>query len=377
MGYRLLLWFLVLLKNRHTQKKQERQVDLPAITFIVAAYNEKDCIENKIQNTLTLQYPPDKLELVFITDGSDDGTELIVNKYVQIKCMHQPERKGKSAALNRAMETVTTPVVVFSDANTILNKDALMKLAVKYADEKIGGVSGEKKVEVINKDNQQGMGEGLYWKYESSLKKVESQFYSIVGSAGELFSIRTALFRPIPSPVLLDDFYTALSINQQGYKIVYEPGAVATESPSASLAEEQKRKVRIAAGAFQVSFVFAGLLNFIKHPAFAFQFFSHKILRWYLAPVCIVMLFVSNYFLSTTSEIYRWSWYTQWTFYISAFTGFLLQKVKLVTPVLFFPYYFLFMNYCTVLGWFRYLSGRQHLLWEKSKRDMTTNKSVN
>lgn len=343
--------------------------ELPALTLIVAAYNEKEFIEAKIQNTLSLDYPADKLAIIFITDGSDDGTDWIVKKYPQIKCMHLAERRGKSAALNRAMETVTTPVAVFSDANTILNKEALLKLAAKYADENIGGVSGEKKVMLINRENKQGMGEGLYWQYESFIKKLESQFYSIVGSAGELFSIRTELFKPIPSHILLDDFYTALSINQQGYKIAYEPEAVATESPSASLEEEQKRKVRIAAGAFQVSFVFTGLLNFFKHPVFAFQYLSHKILRWYFAPLCIILLLISNYFLSTYNETYYWLWNAQLTFYLVAFAGWLLQKIKLVIPVVYFPYYFLFMNYCTVLGWFRYLSGRQNVLWEKSKRE--------
>lgn len=376
-GYTLLLWLLVLIKKFFIRNNDTGRIDLPAITFIVAAYNEKEIIKAKVENTLSLDYPEDKLELIFITDGSDDGTDLVVKNYSRVTCMHLPQRKGKSAAINRAMETVTTPVVVFSDANTFLNKDALVKIAHQYTHEKIGGVSGEKKVELLSKKNQQGIGEGLYWKYESFLKTLESQFYSVVGSAGELFSVRTNLFKPIPTHILLDDFYTALSINKQGYKIVYEQGALATESPSASLADELKRKVRIAAGAFQVCSLFAGLLNFFKHPLFAFQFFSHKILRWYLAPVCIILLFLSNYFLTTNGNIYQWIWYTQWVFYIAAIIGWLLQKVKLVIQVLFVPYYFLFMNYCTVLGWFRYLSGKQNVLWEKSKREMQTSKPMN
>ncbi|RTL59454.1 MAG: glycosyltransferase family 2 protein [Sphingobacteriales bacterium] len=376
-GYTLLLWLLVLIKNFFISNNDTGRIDLPAITFIVAAYNEKEIIKAKVQNTLSLDYPEDKLELIFITDGSDDGTDLVVKNYSRVNCMHLPQRKGKSAAINRAMETVTTPVVVFSDANTFLNKDALVKIAHQYTHEKIGGVSGEKKVELLSKKNKQGIGEGLYWKYESFLKTLESQFYSVVGSAGELFSVRTNLFKPIPTHILLDDFYTALSINKQGYKIVYEQGALATESPSASLADELKRKVRIAAGAFQVCSLFAGLLNFFKHPLFAFQFFSHKILRWYLAPLCIILLLVSNYFLTANDNIYQWIWYTQWVFYIAAIIGWLLQKIKLVIQVLFVPYYFLFMNYCTVLGWFRYLSGKQNVLWEKSKREMQTSKPMN
>jgi cellulose synthase/poly-beta-1,6-N-acetylglucosamine synthase-like glycosyltransferase len=373
-GYTILLWLLAQLKKSGSSKKTNDQFELPVISFVVAAYNEIKFIENKIQNTLLLNYPKDKLQMIFITDGSEDGTDEIVRKYPQIINLHQQERKGKSAALNRVMETITAPVVVFSDANTNLNQDALINLVKKYADTTIGGVSGEKKVELSTKGNQQGMGEGLYWKYESFLKKQESQFYSIVGSAGELFSIRTGLFKPIPSQILLDDFYTALNINQQSYKIAYEPDAIATETPSASLADEEKRKVRIAAGAFQVSFKFTGLLNFFKYPVFAFQFFSHKILRWYFAPVCIILLLLSNFYISGEKDYYRWFWYAQLAFYGIALLGWLLQKAKQVIPVFYFPFYFLFMNYCTLLGLFRYLSGRQNVLWEKSQREIASNK---
>ncbi|MBI1781754.1 MAG: glycosyltransferase family 2 protein [Sphingobacteriales bacterium] len=376
-GYAVLIWLLVQLKGLFVSKKLNEPFELPEMSFVVAAYNESAFIETKIQNTLSVKYPEDKLKLIFITDGSDDGTREIVQKYPQIINYHQQGRKGKAAALNRVMETITTPIVVFSDANTNLNKNALISLAIKYADAGIGGVSGEKKVVLSTSENQQGIGEGLYWKYESFLKKQESQFYSIVGSAGELFSIRTALFKPIPSHIILDDFYTALTINQQGYKIAYEPGAFAIETPSASLADEQVRKVRIAAGAFQVSFKFTGLLNFFKHPAFSFQYFSHKILRWYFAPVSIILLLVSNYYNHAEADFYRWFWYAQLAFYCIALMGWILQKAKRVIPLFYFPFYFLFMNYCTVVGLYRYLSGKQNVLWKKSKRETTEDKPIN
>ena len=246
-GYTLLLWILVQVKKIFLPQQTNNSTELPALSFIVAAYNEKDFIEQKILNTISLNYPIDKIQFIFITDGSDDGTEAIVKQYLPIKLLHERERKGKSAALNRAMQMVNTPVTVFSDANTLLSAEALINLVKHYADEKVGGVSGEKKI-IVNKNNT-AMGEGLYWKYESHLKELESGFHTLVGSAGELFSVRTKLFQRIPEDIILDDFYTALKINEQGYTIMYERQAIASETASATLHDELKRKVRIAAGA--------------------------------------------------------------------------------------------------------------------------------
>ena len=367
-GYTIVLWIVVQVKKLVSSNNNSNTSFLPAITFIVAAYNEKDIIGQKIKNTLSLNYPKDKIQFLYITDGSNDGTDEIVKQYPGIAILHQAERKGKSAALNRAMTMVTTPYVVFSDANTLLNSDAVTNLVQHYVNDKTGGVSGEKKIETGINTNKTGIGEGLYWKYESFLKQLESKFYSLVGSAGELFSIRTSLFKPIPENIILDDFFTALNINQQGYRIAYEPNATAVESPSASLKEESKRKTRIASGAYQVVFKFINLLNPFNHPSFSFQFISHKILRWFLAPVCIAVLFIANFFLRNGNEIYEWLWYAQLAFYLLAFVGWLMLSFKQIIPIFYFPFYFLFMNYCNILGWLRYISGKTNVLWDKAER---------
>lgn len=368
-GYPLILWVLIQIKKVFGIKKQVVQSKQePEITFIVAAYNEKDCIENKILNSLALNYPKEKLSYIFVTDGSDDGTNAIVAKYPQITLLHQAERKGKSAALNRAMQITKSPITVFSDANTFLNKNALTYLVKHYTDPVIGGVSGEKKIKTGTILNNTGIGENAYWKYESLLKQLETSFHSLAGSAGELFSIRTALYKPFPEQIILDDFYTALKINEQGFKIVYEPMAVAIESPSSSLKEEKKRKVRIAAGAFQLLFTFTNLLNIFKYPAFAFQFISHKLLRWTLAPVCIVTLFGTNFFLKNERIVYDYFFYVQVFFYLFSFIGWILYKLKKITTIFYYPFYFLFMNYCNVAGLYNYVTGKQKVLWEKSKR---------
>jgi poly-beta-1,6-N-acetyl-D-glucosamine synthase len=369
-GYTVVLWLAVQVKKiiLPSIQKNNASFSLPDVTLIIAAYNEKDFIEQKIINTLSLDYPKEKIKYLFITDGSNDGTDDVIKKYPDLILLHLDERKGKSAALNRAMQTVISSIVVFSDANTLLNKEAIHQIVKHYQNPKVGGVSGEKKIETSTAENKTGLGEGMYWQYESHLKNLESGFYSLVGSAGELFSLRTSLFKTIPENIILDDFYTALKINEQGYKIAYEPGAVATEAPSASLKEEQKRKVRIASGAFQLASQFTGLLNVFKYPAFAFQFASHKILRWFLAPVCIVALFVTGFLFRNETVQYQYLFYAQLCFYTMALLGWQLNKIKIILPLFYFPFYFLFMNYCNLLGWLRYLSGKENVLWEKAER---------
>lgn len=365
-GYLLLLWLITTFKSRPASTNIN-EYTLPEVTFVVTAYNEVNFIEQKISNTLQLQYPSSRLHFLFVTDGSDDGTHEIVKEYPAITLLHQPQRQGKPAAINRAMQLVTTPYVVFSDANTLLNPDAIILLMKHYHDIKVGAVSGEKKIQVSGM-NKAGIGEGIYWKYESVLKQLESKFYTLIGSAGELFSMRSSLFKPLLTAIVLDDFFMAVSVNEQGYRVVYEPGAVATETPSVSLSEERKRKVRIAAGAIQLMFTVKGLFNFFKHPLFSFQFISHKYLRWIKAPVCLVIIFIAGFFLRNEYCVYEVLFYLQCIFYVMAFIGWIAYRFQQFIPLFYFPFYFLFMNYCNVLGWIRYFTVKQTVLWEKADR---------
>jgi biofilm PGA synthesis N-glycosyltransferase PgaC len=212
LGYGLLLYLLVLLKRLLRRENQGNfNTDLPAISLLIPAYNEASCIEQKIRNCLELVYPPDRLHIIIITDGSTDDTPAIVSRYPEIQLLHQQPRAGKASAINRAMQSVTTPVVVFSDANTCLNRFALQQIAAHYGDEKVGAVAGEKRVVDSMQDAEPT--EGMYWRYESKLKSLESSFYSVMGAAGELFSIRTDLFEPIPADTLLDDLEISLRIS--------------------------------------------------------------------------------------------------------------------------------------------------------------------
>lgn len=342
---------------------------LPGVSFIVAAYNEEDCIAAKIANCLELDYPRDKIEFLFISDGSTDGTETIVLAHPAIRSLHKPERQGKSAALNRAVGEARMEILVCSDANTVLNPDAIRKIVRHYQDPTIGGVAGEKKVLASTGKDEVGQAEGLYWKYESFLKKVDAACYSVVGAAGELFSYRRALYEPISAGVVLDDFISSMKVTQRGYRIAYEPGACAMELPSFSITDEQKRKVRIAAGGFQSIGMLKGLLAFWRHPRLSFLYVSHRVLRWAVSPFCLIGAFLANgmLVLKGAGLLYILLLIGQCCFYGLAALAALQPSLRRIKPVK-LAYYFAFMNYCAILGFFRFLKGNQSAAWEKSRR---------
>jgi biofilm PGA synthesis N-glycosyltransferase PgaC len=363
---------LVYLFNRFKRRKKLAPPEgfSPSISFIVAAFNEEECIDKKIINSLQQVYPSDKIEFIFITDGSTDTTPDVVKAYPLIKLLHSEERLGKSAALNRAVLHAKNEILIFSDANTVLNKEACLNISKHYFDNKVGGVAGEKKVVAIENDNQNpANSEGLYWKYESSLKKLDSDFHSVVGAAGELFSIRRSLFESVSPDVILDDFVISMKIAQQGYQIVYEPDAFAMELPSMSIDDEKKRKVRIAAGGFQAMTMLPEALLPWKNFKLSFLYISHRALRWTLTPICLVLAFISNLILvySSASPVYTTALLLQATFYLSGFAYKLLPTVRKVS-ILKLPYYFIFMNISVFQGFAKFLGKKQSAAWEKAKR---------
>ncbi len=370
-GYGVLLWVLLSLKKWISSGNEviSEQYEYPALTILIAAYNEVDYIEEKIENTLALDYPTEKLQFLFVTDGSDDGTARVVEKFSQIVHFHLPERQGKIAAVNRVMPYVQTPIVVYSDANTLLPKDALFKIVQHYKDKKVGGVSGEKRIRNKENDNASGAGEGIYWKYESLLKKMDSDLYSVVGAAGELFSIRTGLYEEVPKDTIIEDFYLTLGIAAKGYRIVYEPDAYALESPSANVKEELKRKVRIAAGGIQAIVRLSTLLNIFKHGILSFQYISHRVLRWTITPFALLFLFIANAILAYNGILfYQFVFVLQVLFYGLVAIGFILKNRDIKLKFIFVPYYFFIMNYAVFAGIIRYLKKEQTVTWERAKR---------
>lgn len=368
-GYGIIIYIFSKLRKRTNVLNSTPDEQLPLVTLLVAAYNEADIIRDKIKNTLELDYPENKLEIFFVTDGSTDQTPEIVKEYPAIQLFHSFERKGKIHAVNRVMKSVKTPIVIFCDANTDLNREAIKYIVRHYQDPTIGGVAGEKRILSKDKDNASGSGEGLYWKYESFLKKKDAEVYSIVGAAGELFSVRTELFEEPAENMIIEDFYLSMRITAKGYRFAYEPDAFAMETASASVKEEWKRKVRISAGGFQAMAKLTYLLNPFRYGMLSFQYISHRVLRWTLAPLFLPIIFFTNVWLALSGiPFYQLTMILQVLFYGLAFAGYLLRDKKIGIKGFFVPYYFAVMNLSVYFGLNRYLRGKQSVVWEKAKR---------
>ncbi|NVM63194.1 cellulose synthase/poly-beta-1,6-N-acetylglucosamine synthase-like glycosyltransferase [Mucilaginibacter sp. SG538B] len=372
-GYGIFLYLIIRIKRAFKGRKtlpSENLDELPTCTLVIAAYNEEYFIEQKISNSLLLNYPEGKLKLLFVTDGSSDKTPDIVARYPQIQLLHQPQRAGKIAAVHRAMNYVNTDAVVFTDANTFLNKDALIKICRHYSDATVGAVAGEKRVHIDENADASAAGEGFYWKYESALKKWDSELYSVVGAAGELFSVRRSLYQPVEADTVLDDFMISMLIAAKGYRIVYEPEAYATETASENVSEELKRKVRIAAGGIQSILRLKKLFNPFPYPILSFQYISHRVLRWTITPFLLILSFILNIVLAFKpgETAMQGLLLTQVLFYLLALLGLIMEKRQLRIKILFIPYYFCVMNYAVLAGIIRYFSTKQSAVWEKVQR---------
>ncbi len=368
-GYGILLQILNSFKGQ--KEVSDKSQFLPEITFLVPAYNEIDFVDQKVKNSMELDYPKSRIRFVWITDGSNDGTENKLKDYPEIQVYHSLERRGKTAALNRAMQLIETDIVICSDANTLLNKEALTEMVKLFEDPKIGAVAGEKKIIKEESDDATSSGENFYWKYESWLKKQDAKFYSGVAVVGELFGVRKSVYSDMPEDTLLDDFVLSLKTIEKGYKIGYTKKAYATEKASASVKDEQKRKIRIAAGAFQTMFRYPTFLNPFKYPVYAFQFFSHKVLRWAIIPIVLPIIFLLNVWLTMEqNSFYIWIiiLILQVLFYGLAFFGWMYQNKKTKANLLFIPFYIFMMNWSQILGMNRYFKGTQSQNWEKAAR---------
>lgn len=370
-GYGFVLYLLVRIKRLFIKPFLfSNDVVLPTVTVLVAAYNEEDIIEEKVRNTLALNYPKDKLQVIFTTDGSSDSTPEKIRNFTEVTLLHLDIREGKMAAIKRTIPFIKGEVTVFTDANTFLNKDALVELVKHYQNPKVGAVAGEKRILVEETADASSAGEGFYWKYESLLKKWDYALSSGVGAAGELFSIRTALYQPVESDTIIDDHMIAMRIAENGYVIAYEPDAYALETASADVKEELKRKIRIAAGGIQSIFRLKKAANPFRNPIFTFQYISHRVLRWTITPFLLILVFILNAILAFQTDIffYQVLFALQVFFYLLSLAGLYFENRNVRIKALFIPYYFCVMNYAVVAGIVRYFKKSQSAAWEKSKR---------
>lgn len=371
-GYGIFLYVIIKIKRVFKKPFQfSLTPSLPTVSLLIAAFNEEDIIEEKIKNCLELAYPKDKLQVIFITDGSSDNTAAIISKYKEVKLLHENIRSGKMAAIKRAIPFVNSEIIIFTDANTFLNTTAINELVKHYQNPKVGAVAGEKRILVAQQADASAAGEGFYWKYESTLKKWDYELYSNVGAAGELFSIKTNLYQPIEDDTIVDDHMIAMRIAEKGYIIAYEPKAYAIETASANTKEELKRKIRIAAGGIQSIFRLKKSANPFHNPVLTFQYISHRVLRWTITPWLMVFVFLLNIVICLNAPnlvLYQIMLALQTVFYLAAIFGSILESRSIKIKILFIPFYFCMMNYATIIGAFRYFKGKQSAAWEKSKR---------
>lgn len=372
LGYTLLL--LVLSGVRKVCCKTVDSVPpepAPEVTLLIPAFNEADFVTAKVRNSIQLDYPREKLKILWVTDGSTDNTLDLLRLYPGITIMHEPERKGKIHAMNRGMKTVGTPLVVFTDANTLLNPEALGEITRLFSDERTGCVTGEKRICSADMQKAVDAGEGLYWAYESWIKRLESETGSVMGAVGELFAVRTELYQPAKEDTLLDDFTLSMEILKKGYRIRYAPKAWGTETASMSIREEMKRKTRIAAGGMQALTRMTSLLNPFRFGRITLMYFSHKVLRWTLVPFGFPLIFLLNLLLVMKPGIdktYIVLFILQCLYYLLVLAGGALHNVRLRLRVFFVPYYLFIMNYAILLGFFQFITGHYTVNWQKVRR---------
>lgn len=336
----------------------------PSVSLIIPAYNEAAVIAEKLENTFALDYPRELLEIIVVTDGSDDRTPDIVRAYAVrgVRLLHQPERRGKIAAMNRAVPYASGEVLVFSDANAMIEPQAIRALVANFADPQVACAGGVKRIRT--RASVQARGESAYWRYEAYLKKLDSQVNTAIGAIGELFAIRRALYRPLAEDLIIEDFVMTMELVARGWRVVYEPAAVTWEDASPSLRGEWRRRSRIAAGGFQALGRLKEIVNPL-HSFAAFQFFSHKVLRW-LAPFFMLGALCANLGLLHL-PFYRVLFALQVIFYALALLGGVLQIFNIHLWLVQVPFYFCFANATSLGGFYKFVTNTQPATWTKAR----------
>jgi cellulose synthase/poly-beta-1,6-N-acetylglucosamine synthase-like glycosyltransferase len=375
-GYPVLIFLIA----KIIHKPEAYQIYQPSVTLLIAAYNEETVIEDKIKNSLTINYPKDLLQILVVTDGSADKTPEIAKRYTPygIEILHEPERRGKMAAINRALPNARGEIVIFSDANNYYQSNTIPQLTQPFKNPEVGAVTGAK---VIGQgDGSLGASEGLYWKYESFIKKQESRAGSCTSAAGEVLAIRKNLYSPPPDNVINDDFYIAMQIVRNGYRLVYVPDAKSVERVSPSAQDEIVRRTRINAGRFQAITMARQILPF-DQPLLVWQILSHKFLRP-IVPFFMMGAALFNFLAVLLPPPAKGLWILsrpysiillgfQVLFYALAWLGRKAgdrgEQNKLLR-LFYIPTFLTNSNYAALLGFFRFLRGNQSHMWERIQR---------
>jgi cellulose synthase/poly-beta-1,6-N-acetylglucosamine synthase-like glycosyltransferase len=374
-GYPLLLTLVA----RFRPKPRPYPAHTPKLTLLIAAYNEQDVIAKKLENSLALDYPREQLQILVAADGSDDRTPQIVREYADrgVELSYSPERRGKMAAINRAMDAARGEIVVFSDANNMYTPNVLRDLAAPFADPKVGVATGAKLI--ASGDGALGESEGLYWKYESFIKKQETRLGCCIGVAGEVLAIRRELFTPPPESIINDDFHMTMQIVRQGYNAIYAPSAYSHERISPTAQDEITRRTRIFAGWYQSIFLSRELLT-LSRPVVVWQVWSHKFLRPFVALAgagallanVLAVVFpprATDHPIRRLATPVNWIMLTlQLIFYSMAWVGSRAEHTGALGKILYIPTFLVNSNLAGILGLYRFLTKRQTSLWQRVQR---------
>ena len=358
-GYPALVWLV----SRLFPKRVERGFFEPFVTVLITAYNEEKDIRRKLENTLQIDYPPEKLEILVASDGSTDRTDEIVREFSErgVKLFRQEGRVGKTFTQNQAVEQARGEIILFSDATTEYQPDVLRRMLPNFADETVGCVAG-KLIYVDETKSAVGKGAKSYWNYETFLKMSESRACSLIGASGCLYAVRKSAYRPM-YPEACSDFLIATVVYEQGLRTVFEPEAVCIEETNRRADKEMKMRVRIISQTFTDLWRNRRMLNPFRSGFYAVELFSHKILR-YCVPVFLISIFVSTVVLASSSLVFSAILLVQIAFYASAFIGFLLEKKGFKPGFAAMPLYFVLANMASLVGFYKFLKGERYAHWE-------------
>lgn len=357
-GYPLLLWIVAV--TRRPAVFPTASAD-PTVTLVISAFNEDAVIEAKLENSRALDYPREKLEVLVVSDASDDETDVIVrrNEDRMIRLLRMQERGGKTLGLNEGVRQARGDIIVFSDANAMYQASAIRQLIECFVDERTGAAVGESRYEDSEEGSDQN--ESLYWRYELWIKAMETASGSVVGGDGAIYAVRRHLYRDMSADAL-SDFVNPLQVVKQGYRCVYAREAICVEEAAASYQKEFRRKVRIVNRAWRAMWTMADLLNVFRYGWFSIKIVSHKLLRW-LIPVFLISLYVSNAFLLGAGWFYVAFFTTQTLFYVLAIIGYLLRSRSGLPAFLSIPYYFCLVNVASLFGIIEAYLGKTYTTW--------------
>lgn len=360
-GYPMLLWLVASLRTRSVQNGR----NYPMVSLIISAFNEEKVIRERLENALALEYPGSKLEIVVISDGSTDRTHDIVREFEKrgVRLLIQPERLGKTSALNLAVPQVKGDIIIFTDANSMYDSKAVRTLVENFLDPSVGCVTGETRL--LNPEGSAiGENERSYYSYDTFLKLKESAVGSTVGADGAIFAIRRQLYEPLEA-FHINDFVIPLQIVAKGFRVVYEPGAFLYEPTATPLKGGFKRRVRIINRSLWGLFSVPQVLNPLRVGFFSFQIVSRKLLRW-IAPVFILLLFILNLAL-LPSPFYTFTLSLQAAFYCVALLPMIFPE-RVWAKCLSFPFYFCHGNAAALLALVKFLRGERIVIWDPLRR---------